>query len=103
MSDPDCRHSQAILKNEKVAGSITVSNRSKELNFGIQFEGIAKKIDGPRHDLALRHFAKRGNPALLENDDILGGDSWYALELSKIRLIDEKHFGYETQDVDIGV
>lgn len=40
MSNPDVRHSKAILKNQKVAGSITV-NLPKENNLGIQFEGIA--------------------------------------------------------------
>lgn len=99
MSDPDCRHSQAILKNEKAAGSITLSNRSKEPNLGIQFEGSAHKIDGPRHDLALKHFAKRGKPAPEKTENVLDGDSWYELKLSKIRLIDEENFGYETQDV----
>lgn len=30
MSDPDVRHSKAILVNLQVAGTITVSNKSKE-------------------------------------------------------------------------
>ena len=42
MSDPDCRHSQAIPKNDGVAGSM--SNESKEPNFGVQFEGRLLKL-----------------------------------------------------------
>ena len=101
MSDPDCRHSKAILKHPAVAGSITVSTAKKEPNFGIQFEGHAKKIPGARYDLAVKHFAKRGHPAPLETDDVLQGDSWYQLTPTKIRLIDEEHFGFHAQDVSL--
>ena len=100
MSDPNVRHSQAILKNKKVAGTITVSNRGED-NLGIQFEGIAEKIDGPRYDLAKKHFAKRNKPAPQETDDVLGGDSWYILKPSKIELISEKHFGFEKKVLDL--
>ena len=99
MSDPEVRHSQAILKNPGVAGTITVSNKSKEPNLCIQFAGRAEKIDGARHDLALKHLAKRGYPAPLETDDVLDGDSWYSLTPQKIRLIDEQSFGFDAQDV----
>lgn len=99
MSDPNTRHSQAILKNPEVAGTITVSNKSGESNFGIQFSGHAEKIDGARYDLALKHLAKRGHPAPLPTDDVLDGDSWYTLTPSKIRLIDEANFGFAAQDV----
>ncbi len=102
MSDPDCRHSKAVLENSGVAGSITASTRSGEQNFGIQFEGAAAKVEGVRYDLALKHLAKRGKPAPQETDDVLQGDSWYSLKPTKIRLIDEENFGYNTQDfVDI--
>src|SRR3989344_1619917 len=61
MSDPAVRHSKAIFKNPKVAGTIT-ANLPKEHNLGIQFAGQAQKIDGPRHDLAVKHFTKRKKP-----------------------------------------
>jgi uncharacterized protein YhbP (UPF0306 family) len=99
MSDPDCRHSQAILKKDGVAGSITTSNKSKEPNLGIQFEGKAEKIEGARYDLVLKHFSKRGHPIPPEDKDVLQGDSWYVLKPAKIRLIDEENFGYDTQEV----
>src|SRR3989344_7113140 len=69
MSDPDVRHSKAILKNPKIAGTITVNN-PKENNLGIQFEGVTEKIEGARHDLALKHFLKRKKLAPKETDDV---------------------------------
>jgi len=101
MSDPDTRHSQAILKNKKVAGTITASTKSKMLNFGIQFSGFAEKIDEPRYDLALKHYAKRGKPKPKETDNVLQGDSWYVLKPNKIELIDEENFGFEKRILDL--
>ena len=95
MSDPDARHSQAILKNSEVAGTITFSTKSKEPNLGIQFFGRANKIDGPRYDLATKHLKKRGHSEPKEGDDVLQGDSWYMLKPSKIHLIDEELWGYD--------
>jgi|SRR3989344_3916204 len=100
MSDPDVRHSQAIRKDNKVAGTITVSGAGED-NFGIQFEGVAEKIAGSRHDLALKHYAKRKKAAPKESDDVLGSDSWYILRLAKIELICEKLFGLEKQKLEL--
>ncbi|MBI4059532.1 pyridoxamine 5'-phosphate oxidase family protein [Candidatus Giovannonibacteria bacterium] len=96
ISSPVTRHSQAIIKNSRVAGTITVSGPGED-NLGIQFEGVAEKVDGERPDLALRHYAKRGKPAPKENEDVLEGDSWYILKPAKIELINEKLFGFEKQ------
>ena len=96
ISDPDARHSQAILKNPRVAGTITVSGAGED-NLGIQFEGIAEKIDGDRRDLASKHYAKRGKVTPKEDEDVLEGDSWYILKPKKIELINEKLFGFEKQ------
>jgi uncharacterized protein YhbP (UPF0306 family) len=101
MSDPDARHSKAILKNNEVAGTITFSTKSKEKNFGIQFYGMANKIDGSRYDLALKHLKKRSHPEPKESDDVLQGDSWYMLKPSKIDLIDEEHFGYDKKSLTL--
>ena len=95
MSDPDVRHSRAILKNNQVAGAITISNKSKEPNLCIQFSGIAEKIDGPRFDLATKHLTKRGLPIPKETDDVLQGDSWYMLRPKFMDLINEELWGYE--------
>lgn len=100
MSDPDVRHSQAILKNPKVAGTITVSGKG-ENNLGLQFEGIANKIAGHRFDLAKKHYAKRNKSEPKETDDVLQGDSWYILRPSKIELIAEEHFGFEKKLLEL--
>jgi uncharacterized protein YhbP (UPF0306 family) len=99
MSDPEARRSRAIEKTGRAAGTITATTKSGEPNFGIQFEGAAEKINGPRHDLAVKHYAKRGKAAPLETDDVLDGDAWYKLTPTKLRLIDETNFGFEAQDV----
>ena len=100
MSDPDVRHSNAILKNSKVAGTITVNNQN-ENNLGIQFDGLAEKVDGLRFDLAKKHYAKRNKPEPKATDDILQGDSWYMVKPNKIELINEKLFGFSKQKIEI--
>jgi len=94
ISDPEVRHSEAILKNNKIAGTITVSG-PREDNLGIQFEGVAEKIEEPRYDLAKKHYTKRLKPEPEESEDVLQGDSWYVLRPSKVELICEKLFGFE--------
>ena len=101
MSDPDVRHSKAILKNKQVAGTITISNKSKEPNLGIQFSGTAEKIDGARYDLAIKHLTKRGYPEPKETDDVLQGDSWYVLHPVKIDLVDEENYGYNKKSLEL--
>jgi len=100
MSDPDVRHSQAIMKNNKIAGTITVSGPGED-NSGIQFEGISEKIDGQRFDLAKKYFVKRGKPEPQEHDDVLQGDSWYVIKPNKIELIYEKLFGFDKQTLNL--
>lgn len=101
ISDPEVRHSKAILKNKQVAGTITISNKSKELNLGIQFSANAEKIEGTRQDLAIKHLTKRGYPEPKETDDVLQGDSWYMLRPSKIDLVDEENFGYDKKSLEL--
>lgn len=101
MSDPEVRHSKAVVTNGQAAGTITITNNGEKLELGIQFSGKAEKIDGPRHDLALKHFTKRGKPEPKENDDILEGDSWYMLKPSKIDLIDAEHYGWDKKSIDL--
>ncbi len=99
MSDPDVRHSQAILKNPQIAGTITATVKAGEKNFGIQFSGNAEKIEGPRYDLACKHLEKRGHPKPKEDEDVLQGDSWYMITPNKMELIDEENFGFEKQNI----
>ena len=101
MSDPECRHSKAISENNKVAGTITISTKSKELNLGIQIEGNAEKIEGKRFDLVIKHLAKRGYKIPKNPIDILEGDSWYKLVPTKIERTDEEHFGFDKQELKL--
>jgi uncharacterized protein YhbP (UPF0306 family) len=100
MSDPAVRHSQAILNNNKVAGTITVSG-AREKGLGIQFEGLSEKIDGARFDLAKKHYFKRGKTEPKESDDVLQGDSWYVLKLNKTELIHEEFFGFKKKKIEL--
>lgn len=100
MSDPNVRHSKAIVANPQVAGTITISGQG-ENNLGIQFSGLAEKIDGSRFDLALKHYSKRKKIKPKENDDVLQEDSWYLLKPKKIELIHEKLFGFEKQRIEL--
>ena len=100
MSDPDVRHSKALKKNPLVALSIT-SNAPKEDNMGIQCFGEAEKIEGPRMDLAKKHYAKRKKPEPGENEDVLGGYSWYVVKPKSIDLIYEKLFGFKKQKIEL--
>lgn len=99
MSNPNTRHSKAVISNNKIAGTITFSTKPGEKNLGIQFDGVASKIEGPRYDLALKLFEKRGRPAPAPDQDVLKGNSWYMLKPGTIFLIDEENFGFERQKV----
>jgi uncharacterized protein YhbP (UPF0306 family) len=101
MSDPEVRHSKAIIKSSQAAGSITVTSYGEKPELGIQFYGRAEKIEGQRHDLATQHLSKRGKPAPQEGTDLLQGDSWYVLHPSKIDLIDAEHFGWEKRNLKL--
>ncbi len=104
MSAPDSRHSRAVLESGRAAGTITYSTKSKEPNLGIQFEGIAERLDGVRFDLIIKHWAKRGHaaPEVSRALELLDGDRWYKLVPTRIELIDEEHFGFERQTVLLG-
>lgn len=100
MSSPEVRHSKAVHQNNKVAGTITISGKGQD-NKGIQFEGIVEKIDGPRHDLTVKHYSKRHKPIPEEDEDVLEGDNWYMLKPTKIELIYEKLYGFKKQKLDL--
>ena len=100
MSDPDARHSQAILKNPNVAGTITVSSQGED-NLGMQFEGVAERVRGARPDLAVKHRAKRKKPLPEAGQDISeDGEAWDVIKPKRIDLICEKFFGFGKQRLD---
>lgn len=101
LSQPNTRHSQAILKNSQVAASITVSNNQGEDNIAIQLSGIAAKIDGNITPVALKHLAKRNKAATNPDDVFLPGQSWYCLKPTKIDLIYEPLYGYTKKTLNL--
>jgi len=100
MSDPKTRHSQAIGKNNKVAGTITASNNSGEPGFGIQFAGSARMIREKQFSLTIQLLARRKYKIPSKWVNLLKGDVWYKLVPSKIELIDEENFGYDKQELN---
>lgn len=104
MSHPDTRHSQAILSDPQVAGTITVSNDPGVQNLGIQFSGQARKIDEERYDLALKHAEKKKAKKMpLDEKEYLKGRSWYVVKPTLIELIHEPHFGFKKQPLELGL
>jgi uncharacterized protein YhbP (UPF0306 family) len=103
LSSPDCRHSKAIMENDKVSGTITLSTNKKEPNLGIQFEGKAERLEGVRIDLIAKHWTKRSHriPDICKALEVLDGDCWYKLTPTMIGLIDEKNFGFDRQELKI--
>lgn len=100
MSDPEVRHSEAIHKNNRVAGTITISG-PKEDNLGVQFEGQAERLKGARLGLAVKHLRKRRKIVPKKVVDILDGDSWYVLRPKKIELTHEEFFGFDKQILEL--
>lgn len=102
LSQTQTRHSQAILTNNMVAGTVTVSNNQGEQNLGIQFEGVAEKIEGDVLEIAKKHRAKRDKPEPQTEGEILDqGESWYKITPTKIELIYEPFFGYQKRVLDL--
>ncbi|HFC10759.1 MAG TPA: hypothetical protein ENJ75_00970 [Candidatus Kaiserbacteria bacterium] len=101
ISYPDTRHSKSIRGKSVVAGSITATNNNKEPGLGIQFEGTAEKVDGELYEMAVKYNEKRGRDVPVKSKDFLGERSWYVLHPTKIRLIDEENFGFNTQDIEL--
>ena len=101
VSDPEVRHSKALMADGRVAATITVTNEKGLSNLGIQLSGRAAKVDGERHDLVVKHFAKRGKPAPKEGEDAFEGESWYQLTPETIDLIDEEHLGFDKKTLKL--
>ena len=84
ISDREVRHSEAILNNNKIAGTVAISGPG-ESNLGIQFEGIAEKIEGPRYDLAKKHYTKRLKPEPEETEESPARTSFFAKTANKLK------------------
>lgn len=100
ISVPTVRRSQAILGHNQVAGSITLSNISGEKNLGVQFAGVAEKLEGNDVRVMKIFYEKRGKP-MPGNEDFLKGKSWYKVRPTMIELIDEENFGFKKQKLTL--
>ncbi len=100
MSKDFRRHSQAIELNSNVAGTITVSANGED-NLGIQFSGMAAKIEEARYDLVQKFYTKKNKPVPAETGDFLKGHAWYQLKPEKIELICERLYGFEKQKLEL--
>ncbi|MBX4188358.1 MAG: pyridoxamine 5'-phosphate oxidase family protein [Candidatus Doudnabacteria bacterium] len=94
------RHSKAVLNNSKVAGTITVSTKPGDPNVGLQFEGLAEKLDGNHPELAKKHAAKRNKPEP-QVGELEKGRSWYRLKPTKIQIIHEPNWGFNKQTIEL--
>ncbi len=102
LSDEKTRHSQAILKNPKASGAISVNHRSGEDDIAVQFSGIAEKVEGDILPMAIQHRLKRGRPAPIKEGEILDpGESWYKLTPEFFDLIHQPLFGFKKQRYDL--
>lgn len=90
------RHSQEILKNNKVAGTIVLSHTPGDKVHGLQFQGTAQELNEKKDaETAMKYYGSRyGMPqeritAIIENTD---GHVCYRITPSLIVLFDEIHF-----------
>ncbi len=98
MSKTFRRHSQALLKEPRVACTITISNNQGEDNLGLQISGAAEKLEGPQPklgDLAAQK-RKKDSPVVPSDDE-----SWYKLTPNKIEIICEPRWGYDKKELDL--
>jgi len=98
MSDPNCRHSKAIEKDPRVAGTVEPNYRFGTPNLGLQIVGKARKLGLLRPDLAIKYVTRRGKPKPSQVSAILkNGYSWYELSPEFIELNDEENFGFDNK------
>ncbi|HVA82890.1 MAG TPA: pyridoxamine 5'-phosphate oxidase family protein, partial [Candidatus Aquilonibacter sp.] len=101
ISSAAARHSKAILKNPKVAGSIVISDRPGQKTEAIQILGRAKLLKGDSLALAKLRGKKLGVPipkkqgeTLVYNDKRYGGKHcWFKMTPIKMDLLYKKRFG----------
>lgn len=96
-SEVSARHSQAILKNNWVSGSISPCQSSLDVQRGLQIIGLTQKLEGGM-SLAELYQRKRGKttPHILKETQ-----SWYSLIPIEIDLTHEALFGYEKKRIPL--
>ena len=95
-----CRHSEAIVTNNKVAANITLTQSHKEPDIGLQLEGTAVKIEGELPEMEEKLNRKMGKESFVkEGGEAKSGHSWYKLTPSKIEVINQPLLGFKKQQV----
>ncbi len=102
LSQESTRHSNAILKNPKVAATITLSNVGGTPNIGLQIQGTAEKVNGNIFDMAVKHRLKRHKLPPSKEDVFLDpGEFWYKIIPTKIEIIYEPLWKFEKKELKL--
>lgn len=101
LSEIRMRHSKAILKDSRVAATITTNTKSGVPNEGLQISGAAEKIEGEQVELGIKHWNKRGRPLPADNKFLDEARSWYKFTPNKIELIYEPVLGYGKAQLEL--
>jgi uncharacterized protein YhbP (UPF0306 family) len=94
-STPDRRHSQEIMDNPYVAGTIVTQHHRGQKVRGVYFEGTAKLLTGvdARHPAYTHYCARLGTgPEILDDASSAGGHQFYQITVTDFYLFD----GYES-------
>jgi len=101
LSARDTRHSKAIDRNPKVAGTITITTTPQEPSEALQISGYVEVVKGElNEEVEALFLQKRGKQKKAESTRV-SEQSWYKLTPTKIRLSHEEVFGLEKQDVEL--
>lgn len=102
LSARDTRHSKAIEQNPEVAGAITITTTPQEPSEALQIAGRVEVVAKEMNEFVEKLFLeKRGKEKKTEAERYKGGQSWYKLTPTKIRLAHQETFGLEKQDVEL--
>lgn len=94
VSDENVRHSQAILKNPNVAGTVIISARPGDESEAVQISGVAELCAEVPSEAKRHYQEKRGKQVQIDT-------TWYKLTPQKVRLSYSQKFGYEKQDATL--
>lgn len=95
ISVPDCRHSQAIAQDPRVAATV-IAAHDTDNERALQFTGRVDKVDGPLLEMEQRLQEKRGLPIPHSPGEILtDGYGWYRLTPDRFEIIYNTRFGYD--------
>jgi len=95
ISLPTRRHSEEIRRNEKVAGTVVLPHTPGDEVRGIQFEGIAKELQGTEAREGLQYYAQRYGMDESAIEKILTGENphvCYRITPKSFVLFDEVNF-----------